>query len=152
MADLFPTVAAQPILDKIDPNKQQVRFGRSWQFDFGAGDFVTTPTGGIKALDPIESWVEWCKKAILTQRYRYMAYTSGFGQEYEDLIGTKLTYEAIQSEIIRMTQETLLVDPRTKAVRGFTFDKSGDQVFFECEVVNIRDEAKTIGGSVVTTR
>jgi hypothetical protein len=147
MPNLFPieTVTATP----EETQASQVKFGRSWRFDFDAGEFAMTPTGGIAESRGTDAWLEWCKKALMTARYRYLVYSRAYGQEFDDLISRHLTRAGNESEIKRIATECLMVDPRTAAVENFTFEWEGDAVYFTCEVSNVLDESGTVGGSVV---
>lgn len=149
MPNLYPTedVAAAP--ETAEASTSQVQFGRSWKFDFDAGEFVMSPTGKVQETEDVDAWLEWCRKALMTQRYRYPIYSRNYGQEFEELIGRGLTREAIESEIKRMTTECLMVDPRTASVQNFTFHWEGDQCFFTCEVSNVRGETRALSGSAV---
>ncbi|CAI6068948.1 DUF2634 domain-containing protein [Cohnella sp. JJ-181] len=150
MANLFPaaTIAAEVLAD--GPEASGASFGRSWRFDFDAGEFVLTPTGKIAgAAEDAEAWLEWCRKALATERYRHLVYSRLYGQEFESLIGLGLSRAAVESEIARIASETLLADPRTARVEGFTFAWQGDTCSFACSVTSVRDEAGTIEGSVV---
>lgn len=149
MPNLFPTetVTATPELPETQAG--QVQFGRSWRFDFDAGEFVLTPTGRVAETQDTDSWLEWCKKALQTARYRYLVYSRNYGQEFDNLIGRHLTRAGNESEIKRIVTECLMVDHRTARVENFTFTWEDDQCFFTCEVSNVRGETGTISESVV---
>lgn len=129
----------------------QVKFGRSWRFDYEKGDFVTTPTGKIAACTGVEAWLEWCNKTLRTERYTYVAYSRSYGQQFEELIPRNLSRRANESEIVRLTREALKTDPRTDKVAAFAFQWEGEQCYFQCEVTNVRGQKSTIEGSVVTS-
>lgn len=151
MPNLFPiSNAASPSANETPA--RQVKFGRGWRFDFDAGEFVTTPTGKIAAAIGTDAWLQWCEKAIRTERYRHLIYSRGYGHEFDDLISRNLPREANESEIQRIVTETLKVDRRTADVRNFVFDWQDDVCVFTCEVTNIRGEAGTISGSVATSK
>lgn len=147
MPNIFPTVQTEPI-QMNDKSEAQVEFGRSVKFDFRTGEFIMTPTGKIAQSSDTEAWLEWCQKALNTERYRYLVYSRNYGQEYEDIIGRHLTRAGNESEIIRMTTECLLVDPRTANVQNFTFEWKDDGVYFTCEVISVRGETGEINGEV----
>lgn len=149
MPNLFPTEEVTTTPELPEAQTSQVQFGRSWRFDFDAGEFVLTPTGRVAESRDTDAWLEWCRKALHTARYRYLIYSRNYGHEFEDLIGRGLTQEAIKSEIKRIVTECLMVDPRTAAVENFSFEWEGDTVKFTCEVSNVRGETGTISGSVV---
>jgi hypothetical protein len=148
MPNLFPTEEVSAEVPSTESN--QIQFGKSWRFNFKTGEFIVSPTGKVNESDGTGAWVEWCQKALLTPRYRHLIYDPDYGQDYEDLIGRGLTREAVESEIKRITIETLTIDPRTASVQNFTFDWQNDQVFFECEISNVLGESAKIEGSMVS--
>ncbi|NQX60443.1 DUF2634 domain-containing protein [Paenibacillus qinlingensis] len=129
--------------------KGAIPFGRSPKFDHSAGEFVTTPTGKIAECVSTDAWLEWCQKALRSRRYTHLVYSRAYGQEYDDLIARHLSRQANEMEILRITTETLKVDPRTADVRHFTFEWEKDRCSFQCEIVNVRGEQKNLKGSVV---
>ncbi|OCT10993.1 hypothetical protein A8709_04630 [Paenibacillus pectinilyticus] len=127
----------------------KIPFGRSPKFDHSLGEFITTPTGKIAECTDTEAWVEWCQKALRARRYTHLVYSRSYGQEYDDLIARHLSRQANEMEIVRITTETLKVDPRTADVRHFTWEWENEKCSFQCEIVNVRGEQKNIKGSVV---
>lgn len=124
-------------------------YGRSWQFDFTKGDFVRDFTGKVLEADQHTAWVQWCQKALFTQRYRYLAYSSDYGSEYEELIGRPYNRAAIESEIERMTKEALFVHPNTQSVDDFIFEWKDDAVYFTCTVTPTVGEAIQISNNIM---
>ncbi|MCD9025742.1 DUF2634 domain-containing protein [Cohnella silvisoli] len=147
MANLFPVSEDLPQETLVE--QEDVPFGRSWMFDYEAGEFVLTPTGKVAAAGTSEAWIEWCKKALQTERYRYLIYDRNHGQDFDDLIGRALPRPTIESEIERITTETLLTDPRTASVGSFSFVWEEDRCFFTCTAINVREDSGTIQGNVV---
>ncbi|WP_121615206.1 DUF2634 domain-containing protein [Virgibacillus halodenitrificans] len=148
MPNLFPAGVDENMV-QADTDSDEVKFGRSWKFDFNKGEFVTSPVGKVQEADPLEAWVEWCKKAINTARYRYLIYSEDHGQEFHDLISLHLTREANESEIQRMITECLMVNPRTARVENFIFHWEKDTVRFSFDIYNVLDENVRIEDSVV---
>jgi len=146
MANLFPESTGT---SEFKVQDTAVKFGRSWRYNFEKGEFELSLTRKVTEINDVDAWVEWCKKALATQRYRYMAYSRNHGHEFEDLISRNLSRQGNESEIKRIVTETLMVDPRTAVVENFTFDWDGDAVYYICEIVNIRDEKRTLPGSAV---
>lgn len=146
MPNLYPTDTATTT--ELAETTAEVTFGKSWRFDFDKGDFVQTPTGKVATSEDEDAWLEWCQKAILTDRYRYLIYGRNHGQEFEDLIRRNLNRVGNESEIKRIITECLMVDPRTASVDNFTFIWDGDRCFFTCQVTSIRETAGTISGEV----
>ncbi|MBN2981964.1 DUF2634 domain-containing protein [Cohnella algarum] len=147
MANLFPEEEA--VAAEAEVEESEVRFGRGVRFDYEAGEFVLTPTGRIAEAEGADAWLEWCRKALQTERYRHLVYSRDYGQEFETLIGLGLSRSAVESEILRITTETLMTDPRTEAVGNFSFEWQGEKCFFACEARSVRDEKALLQGSVV---
>ncbi|WP_136604675.1 DUF2634 domain-containing protein [Paenibacillus dokdonensis] len=151
MPNLFPEDASKDWTDENAEEpaiEEEVAFGRSWRFDFELGDFVMTPTRKVANIHDTEAWVMWCQKAIRTPRYRHLIYSRNHGEELDNLIGKGYSRGVIESEIQRIVTETLMVDPRTADVGGFTYNWSGDSCYFSCRITNIQDEEDVLEGSV----
>lgn len=148
MPNLFPTAGSATVLPETQV--KVVKFGKSWSFDFEKGDFYMTPTGKVMETTGEDAWMEWCQKAVLTVRYRYLAYSRQHGQEFPDLIRRNLGRAANESEVKRITTEALVVDPRTATVENFIFTWEGDQCFFTCQVKSARGITGQINGKVVS--
>lgn len=110
---------------------------------------MMTPTGKVSVAEDADAWIEWCRKALQTERYRHVIYSRDHGQEFDGLIGSGLSRSAIESEIRRIATETLMNDPRTAGVDDFSFHWEVDRCYFSCAIKNVRDETGTITGSVV---
>ena len=144
---MFPI--QQQTVEPTEESAEQVFFGRSWRFDFEAGEFVTTPAGSVASSEGKDAWVEWCKKALMTERYRHLVYSRDYGQEFSELIRSGLPRSAIEMEIQRIATETLMSDPRTAGVDGFTYEWSGESCYFSCNVTNVHEETVEIEGRAV---
>jgi len=148
MPNLFPSEEATATPELPETQAGQVKFGRSWRFDFEKGDFVLSPMGKVAESKGLDAYIEWCKKALLTPRYRHLIYSRNYGSEFEDLIGRNLTRAGNESEIKRMVTEVLMVDPRTVSVGDFTFDWQEDTVYFTCTVTTAQGEQVQVSGQV----
>lgn len=148
VANLFPEETEWADVTE-EPAESTVSFGRSWRFDFDAGEFVMTPTQKIAKADDTAAWVQWCQKALRTPRYRHLIYSQNHGQEFDDLIGKGYERSIIESEIQRMVTEALMVDPRTAEVGQFQFSWQSDACYYSCRIMNIREETENIEGNVV---
>ncbi len=152
MANLFPEAVVDSWSsgeeETPETTNDEVAFGRSWRFDFEAGEFVMTPTRKIARADDTAAWVVWCEKAIRTPRYRHLIYSRSYGQEFEELIGRGYSRAVQESEIERIATETLMVDSRTLSVGDFSFSWQDDGCRFSCRVKNVREEEMIAEGSV----
>lgn len=138
MPNLFP--AEQVTTSTEETQTSQVKFGRSFIFDFEKGDFVITPTGKVAEADGTEAYRQWAHKALLVPRYRHPIYSRNYGQEFEELLRRNFTRPGNESEIKRMVTETLMVDPRTSSLENFVFDWQEDAVYFTFAVTTAQGE------------
>ncbi|WP_106766823.1 DUF2634 domain-containing protein [Paenibacillus faecalis] len=152
MASLFPETEDMVWAEQYEPEMEEESgavFGRSWRFDFEAGEFVMSPTRKVAAVDEKEAWVIWCEKAIRTPRYRHLIYSRDYGSELEELIGSDDDHALLESEIRRMVTETLMADARTESVDQFLFTWEGEACRFSCQITSVRDETEMIEGVVM---
>lgn len=122
MPDLFPEGISFEYTSSTDI-ENSLEFKGSYLFDFEKGDFVKNPDGTIVKSDDLEAYIQWCNKAMASPRYK-LIYSDLYGHDFKELMGSILSHSAIELEIKRMTQETLLVHPRTKSVDNFVFEWS----------------------------
>lgn len=148
MPDLIPTFPVSPLPEQ-QTQASSPRYGRSWAWNWETGDFAIDGAGRVQTVDGYQAWVDWCLKTVQTERSAYLVYSAAYGAELEDARkhGSR---EAVESALARAITEALLADPRTAAVRGFSFVWHGDELHLSCTVVpTIGDPARlevTIGG------
>ena len=142
--NLLPT----KIEEVTQKEKVEIKLGKTYKFDFEKGEFVRDCDGKIILLDEFEAYIQWCEKAMLTARYKFLAYPTSYGIEFKDLIGSDLDNQALELEIQRMTKEALMVHPLTKSVDNFVFNWKGRDVYFEYEVTTTYDESKVLSSKV----
>ncbi|KGO14293.1 phage-like element pbsx protein XkdS [Clostridium botulinum] len=139
MHNLFPEDSIEE--NNIEELKDPLQFKGSYLFDFKKGEFVTNPDGSIARANDLEAYVQWCYKAMATQRYK-LAYSDLYGQEFKNIMGKDICKSAIELEVKRMTEETLMVHPRTKDIDNFIFKWSENkkEVYYEFEIITIDQE------------
>lgn len=129
-----------PVFDVPSDLAEELNTGSEYApaplWNFETGDFVTDGTHRTLYGSGYDSWVLWCTKAILTQRWAHLAYSSNEGIEAEEAFAQP-DREAVESYFERTVTEALLADPmgRTLAVRKFNFSWEADEILISCEVV-----------------
>jgi Protein of unknown function (DUF2634). len=148
MPNLFPEDTSFQEISSTD-TESSLEFKGSYIFDFEKGDFVKNPDGTIAKADDLQAYIQWCSKAMLSPRYK-LVYSNLYGHDFKELIGSSLSKDAIELEIKRMTQETLIVHPRTDNVDNFTFEwiDGKGEVYYEYEVTTIDDETISLNNSL----
>ncbi|MBO9606610.1 MAG: DUF2634 domain-containing protein [Paenibacillaceae bacterium] len=106
------------------------------------------PAGQTAMAAGVEAWLEWCAKALITERYRYLIYGRNYGGEFDALITRHLPRSANLSEVERIATETLMADRRTARVSDFVFRWEENRLYFTCKVENARGAGGTVAGKV----
>lgn len=124
MPELFATFEIPDELEDLETEGPE--YGQEWQFDFELGDFVMVG-GRPVLLDPYQSWVQWCVKAVKTERFIHLAYSDDYGAELEQMSShaSRADAETFLEEAIT---DALEVDPRTGSVSAFEFEWLGDRL------------------------
>ena len=148
MPNLFPTVEL-PNPQITETASGETAFGRNVALNYEETEFVVSPTGRQYKQDEVNSWVEWCIKALSTPRYKHLIYSDNYGSELHTLIGKSFSHEFAEAEIRRMVKECLLADDRTANVDNFKFEWIDDGVIFTCRIVNVRGDSRDVVGKVV---
>jgi hypothetical protein len=134
MPNLFPTFDV-PGLNTGD-EQNSVQYPPGWLFDFQKGDFVTDGAGRMVMADGLTTWAQWCIKAVMTQRFAHLIYSTDYGCEHGQ-VRKQPSRAAALSEVERTISETLLVDPRTQSVKDFNFSWKGDELVTAFTVVPV---------------
>jgi hypothetical protein len=92
--------------------------------------------------DEKDAYRFWVMKCLLTERYRYPAYSSDFGVEIEAIVKANYPRSVAESEIQRTITEALMVDDRTISVNSFVFEWEGDSLWTTFIVESIFDSDK----------
>lgn len=79
----------------------------------------------------------WIYKALKAKRFVWPAYTHGYGNEVEKVIGMSNDPDVTDSEIRRYITEALMVNPYIQELSDFTFIHKGSVVEVEYVVTTI---------------
>ena len=122
---LFPEFEVPDMDEEEDVAEEGYK--RSVFFDVEKGDFRMDGAGRMTEASGFEAYMQWCMKAVNTQRYECLAYPDEIGTELEEDM-QELTQEAVESAVERDITEALMTNPRTEYVRDFAFEWSGAQL------------------------
>lgn len=106
----------------ISDMEKEIGYRSGLYFDFQVGNSQQCISRKIQNIDGIESWKNWCKICILTERYEHLAYSSDFGIETKEAFSAD-TREKAESILTRQIKEALKADPyeRTDYVEDVSF-------------------------------
>ena len=144
MPNLYPAFEMPEIVEQ-QQTEPAPRYGSSWFFDFGTGDFAIDGAGKVIQTDGHTAWAQWCVKTVMTERLACLAYSWDYGTEVEKAL-KKPTRAMIEAEIERTITEALLVDPRTELVRDFAFRWHADELYVSFTIVPVIGEPARIEG------
>jgi hypothetical protein len=119
---LFPFIDAT-IADAQVATKATIPKEYAW--DFINNKFILE-NGRPVIFEGLEAIKVWILKALRIERFRYLAYTWDYGQEFDTLVGQKFGNEVTKSEVERFLKEELLINPHITNIAdvSVTFDES----------------------------
>lgn len=97
-------------------------------------DFKTGQLSG-KIVEGVDALMVWCWIALHTPRYRYYIYSDEYGQEFEDLIGKQYSEGYTNSELERMTEECLCVNPYIEGITDFECVKKDEKIMLSFKLI-----------------
>mgnify|MGYP000870730798 CR=1 FL=1 len=129
---IFPFMDA----DVTNTASKELEIYKEYAYDF-ENNCLKLRNGTTYLVEKNEALKIWIYKALITERFRYLAYTSGFGNEAHTLIGRSMNSEITFSELRRFIVESLMVNPYIEELENFTFEKSGSalKANFDCNTV-----------------
>lgn len=113
---------------------------RELAFDFDTKQ-LKTRGGQYFYVEKNEAIKIWIYKALFSSRYTYLSYSTNYGNEIYTLIGRYLEKKLLYSELKRMLEEALLVNPYITSLTDFDITQEGAKVVCNFSV-------NTIYGSV----
>jgi len=129
------------LTDQTEVNTEiELPIFRELAFDFDTKQ-LKTRGGQYYYVDKNEAIKVWIYKALFASRYTYLAYSTNYGNEIYTLIGRYLEKKLLYSELKRMLEEALLVNPYITSLTDFDITQEGAKVICNFSV-------NTIYGSV----
>jgi hypothetical protein len=109
--------------------------GKSFLFDFTAGDFVIRD-GKLVGCDGIEAIKVWIEKILRTEKGRFKIYDdTDYGGRIEDLlIGSNYPVEFIEAELKREIEDALKQNLNILSVSNFNIERSASGITVRMEV------------------
>lgn len=124
----------------IEDDAEEIVFDTiSPKFDPDTARISINAVGKVEIGNEKDAYRFWVMKCLLTERYKYLGYSTDFGVEIEDIVRSDYPRDITESEIQRTITEALSVDPRTLSVDNFKFDWEGDVVRLTFEIESVFD-------------
>ena len=120
----LPTAIAESVAISIEETKY-----KDFYFDEESGQFSGQVVEGVQAL---KGWIYF---ALRIARYKYPIYSWTYGTELETFIGQSFDDEDyLLSEVKRMIEDTLLINPHIKSVEDVEVDYKNEKLGIKCTV------------------
>lgn len=141
---IFPTFTDEDIKvieeveNELNTNKD---IPREYAWDFQKNEFILKD-GNFIVVEGLEALNIWIRKALITERYRYLAYTTDYGSEIESLVGKNYSKELTKSEIKRFLKEALEINPHIKGINDIDVLRYKDKITVNFKVETDLGEVK----------
>ncbi|MDO5096495.1 MAG: DUF2634 domain-containing protein [Peptostreptococcaceae bacterium] len=112
---------------------------KEYAYDFDTNE-LKLRDGKNYLVEGNEALKIWIFKAIVTARYKYIAYSEQFGTEIFEVIGTTLSSEAKKAEVRRYIIETLMVNPYILSIERIELSQIKDNLDIEVFVKSIYED------------
>ena len=131
---IFPFIS--PELAAVNSDPVDLPLFREYAYDFKA-NALKLKDGKTYLVEGNEALQIWIYKALLTPRFRHVAYTKAYGSEIHTLLGQAVSRDILESELRRFIIEALMVNPYIVELNGFRieFSLAGVTVYFDCTTV-----------------
>lgn len=120
MSEAFPfigsTVTVSDATDDLPTFKEY-----AWDFDNDC--FKYDEYGGHILLTKNDALEVWIYKALMTERFSYLAYSWQYGIELKPFIGKVMGVQERKSELRRVIVECLMVNPYIKSIDKVEFEE-----------------------------
>lgn len=140
MPDLFPAGYAEEVVNLEEiTDKKETGYREGVYFDPDSSDFMRDGQYRVKSATGIESWEQWCRNCLQTERGVYPCYGDTFGIATTEAFQAE-TRDKAQSILTREICESLQNDPygRTKYVSDVEFTwQEADALQVSVQVVGI---------------
>lgn len=109
-------------------NESSFSPSKTYQFNFETGELEN------RFIDGKEAVRQAILKMLLTPRDRYAIYSSDYGSEIESLMEEQVSFEYMETEIVRLISECVEWDDRVESVDNFKITRQGDSLLVGFDV------------------
>lgn len=134
---LFPFIDG--VVDETVTVVEELPIPKEYGWNFEADEFLLV-NGKMVIVEGNEAIKVWAYRALKTDRYRFMAFSWGYGNELESLIGSGFSKDAIMSEARRYIEEALSINPYIVRVDNLDVFFDGDELTVKFRLVTIYGE------------
>ena len=111
-----------------------------YAFDFENNCLLRNEAGQNYYVYGNEALKIWIYKALMTPRYRHLAYTEDYGNEMFDLIAQSIDKDVLVLELKRYITEALMYNEYIRELNGFEFEIEGSKATVRFNVISVYGE------------
>ncbi len=124
---------------EVETEERTLPLFKEWAYDFEENRFLLRD-GAPFLVEKNEALKIWIYKALVTERFRYLAYSDDAGCEIMKVIGTTLSTEAKKAEVRRFVTEALMVNPYITAIKSIEMSVARERLDLDVEVETIYED------------
>lgn len=109
-------------------------------YDFEKHDFKYDGNGQHIIVSGNDALKIWIYKALMTERFRYLAYSWQYGLEVRPYIGKVMGVQERYSEMKRIIIECLMVNPYIKSIDSIEFTAEREKLTVDISLTTIYGE------------
>lgn len=98
-------------LNDFSDEEQELEIFREYAIDFKTGEYLRGENNDVITLEKNEAVKVWIYKALKTERFRHFIYSSSYGSELREHIGTVYNKSIKDALMINEIKDCLLVNP-----------------------------------------
>ena len=134
---LLPDWLATDTLMADDDDDERIPEGKSYKYDYKNKAVEITNSGRSVINTKEESYLWWCYKCLMEERYEHPFYSTDFGVEIMDILAADYPRLITESEIQRTIDEALIIDRRTVKTYDYRFEWTIDVLWISFVVDSI---------------
>lgn len=132
---IFPFIDTSLYQEKMD--NEELEELCEYAFDYKNNCLLKNEAGQNYYVYRNEALKIWIYKALMTSRYRHLAYSDDFGNEMFELIGKAIDHEVLLLELKRYVTEALMYNQYIRELSEFDFIIDGSNVVVKFKVTSV---------------
>ncbi|WBW96044.1 DUF2634 domain-containing protein [Oceanirhabdus sp. W0125-5] len=131
-------------INNVDVNKESIElpYPSEYDWDFEGGRFKYDKYNKCKIVTGNEAIKIWIYKMLKSERYKYLAYSWDYGQEFHDILSNGYTKQALEKIIPKHLKEALMINPYVKKVKNIKVILEDEKVNLDFDVITPYSEVK----------
>jgi len=122
MSSILPLDISTTVTDSTTTDSSVIA---EYLWDFTLNDFVLKD-GRFQIVTGIKALEIWTYKALMTQQNVYKAYSTKYGQSFDDVVGQGFSRAVVEAEVKRLTTDCLTQNINITGISNFSVSFLGD--------------------------